>query len=165
MKARRGAYMVLLRKPEERKHFEDPDIDGRILLKCIFEKWDRSVDSIDLAENRDRWRAVVNAVMNFRVPKVLTFLSPLGDHYIYITPIATVTDIATTVITITKLHHHTSPYTHILPFRLHNQHRIQHYHRSNHHILIKRYYRLNCRNHQYNNIAKNNLQNRWLLFS
>jgi hypothetical protein len=24
----------------ERDHLEDPDIDGRIMLKCIFSKWD-----------------------------------------------------------------------------------------------------------------------------
>ena len=27
-------------KPEGRNHFEDQDVDGRIMLKWIFEKWD-----------------------------------------------------------------------------------------------------------------------------
>ena len=47
---------------------EDPGVDGRIILKCIFEKWDGGMDWLNLAEDRDRWRAVVNAVMNLRVP-------------------------------------------------------------------------------------------------
>jgi hypothetical protein len=48
---------------------EDIFIDGRIILKLIFKKlgWGR-MDSIDLAQDRDMWRALVNAVMNFRVP-------------------------------------------------------------------------------------------------
>jgi hypothetical protein len=48
---------------------EDPGVEGRIILKWIFERlggggavW------IDLAEERDRWRAVVYTVMNLRVP-------------------------------------------------------------------------------------------------
>jgi hypothetical protein len=52
----------------EEDHFEEPGLDGRIILKCISEKWDRGLDWIDLAQDRDRWRAVVNAVMNLRIP-------------------------------------------------------------------------------------------------
>ena len=39
MRAMRGAYKILVKKPEGRKHFEDPDVDGRIILKWISEKW------------------------------------------------------------------------------------------------------------------------------
>jgi hypothetical protein len=51
----------------EGEHIEDPDIDGRIILKWIVEKWDGGTDWIDLAQDTDRWRARVNAVMNLRV--------------------------------------------------------------------------------------------------
>ena len=45
-----------------------PDVDGRIILKWIFEKWDEGMDWIDLTQEKDRWWAVVNAVMNLRAP-------------------------------------------------------------------------------------------------
>jgi hypothetical protein len=52
----------------EGDHLEGPAVDGRIILKWIFEKWlGGSMDWIDLAQDRDRWRAVVNEVMNLRV--------------------------------------------------------------------------------------------------
>ena len=47
---------------------KDPGVNGRIILKLIIEKWDGGgMDWIDLAQDRDRWRAVVNAVMNLWV--------------------------------------------------------------------------------------------------
>jgi hypothetical protein len=47
----------------------DPGIDRRIILKWIFKKWDGGMDWIGLARDRDRWRALVNAIMNFLVTK------------------------------------------------------------------------------------------------
>jgi hypothetical protein len=48
---------------------EDIRVEGRTILKWIFKKagWE-GMDCIGLAQDRDRWRAVVNAVMNLRVP-------------------------------------------------------------------------------------------------
>ena len=46
---------------------EDPGVDGRVILKWILEKWDGGMGWIDLAEDRDRWRALVNVVMNLWV--------------------------------------------------------------------------------------------------
>ena len=68
MGERRGLYRVLMGKPHERDHLEDPGVDGWIILKLIFKKWYGAMDWIDLAQNRDWWLALVNAVMNFRVP-------------------------------------------------------------------------------------------------
>jgi hypothetical protein len=33
-----GVHRVLVGKPEERCHWEDPDVDGRIILRWIFRK-------------------------------------------------------------------------------------------------------------------------------
>jgi hypothetical protein len=47
---------------------EGPGIDGKIILSWIFRKWDGGMDWINLAQDRDRQRAILNAVMNLRVP-------------------------------------------------------------------------------------------------
>jgi hypothetical protein len=58
-------------------HWGDPGVDGRIILRWIFRKWDvrdrqvagtEGMDWIELAQDRDRWRALVNEVLNLRIP-------------------------------------------------------------------------------------------------
>jgi len=36
----RGVYRVLVGNLRERNHLRDPGVDGRIILRCIFRKWD-----------------------------------------------------------------------------------------------------------------------------
>ena len=53
----------------ERDHLEDLCTYGGIMLRWIFRKWNRGyMDRIDLAQDRDRWRALLKAVMSLRVP-------------------------------------------------------------------------------------------------
>ena len=47
---------------------EDKIIIIMIILRRIFRKWDGDMEWIDQAQDRDRWLALVNAVMNLRVP-------------------------------------------------------------------------------------------------
>jgi hypothetical protein len=46
---------------------EDTGVDGRIILRWIFRKWDGGKERIDLAQDRDRWKTFINAIMNFWV--------------------------------------------------------------------------------------------------
>jgi hypothetical protein len=64
MGERRGAYRALVRKPlgRPRRRWED-----NIKMDLGEVGW-RSIGWIDLAQDRDRWRAFVNGVMNVRVP-------------------------------------------------------------------------------------------------
>jgi len=51
----------------ENEHLEGLWVVGRIILKKIMKKWCGDTDCIDVTQDRNRWRAVVNAVMNLRV--------------------------------------------------------------------------------------------------
>ena len=53
----------------ERDHLEHPGIDIRIILKGIFKKWYGGMYWNSLAQDRDRWQALVSAVINFGVPQ------------------------------------------------------------------------------------------------
>jgi hypothetical protein len=52
----------------ERGHYEDHDVGGWIILRWIFEIEWCYVYWIGLVQDRDRWRALVNSVLNLRVP-------------------------------------------------------------------------------------------------
>jgi hypothetical protein len=50
-----------------RDHWEDQGVGGRTILKLILERED-GMDWIDLAQDRDQCRTLMNTVMNLRVP-------------------------------------------------------------------------------------------------
>ena len=65
----RGVYRVLVGKPEgrrplgrPRRRWEDNIRMDLWVVGC------GCVDCMELAQDRDRWRAIVSAVMNLRVP-------------------------------------------------------------------------------------------------
>jgi hypothetical protein len=69
MGERRGAYRALVGKPVGRRPLERPRRRWEDNIKMDLRKvgWG-DMDWINLAQDRDRWRALVNAVMNLRVP-------------------------------------------------------------------------------------------------
>jgi hypothetical protein len=54
-------------KPKGKRQFEDLGVDSRIIFKWLFKKWNGQL-SIDLAHDRNKLEALVNAVMNLRFP-------------------------------------------------------------------------------------------------
>jgi len=65
----RGVYRVLVGKPEGKRPLGRPRHRWEDNIKMDLQEVVRGgMDWIDLAQDRDRWRALVNAAMNLRVP-------------------------------------------------------------------------------------------------
>jgi hypothetical protein len=69
VRERRGAHRILVGRPEGKRPFERPRNKWKYNIKtdlqemgCVGRDW------IDMAHDTDRCRALVNAVMNIRVP-------------------------------------------------------------------------------------------------
>jgi hypothetical protein len=67
MGKRRGVYRVLVGKPEGKLSLERPRSKWENNIKTDLQEVGREA-WIELAQDRDRWRALVTAVMNLQVP-------------------------------------------------------------------------------------------------
>jgi hypothetical protein len=64
----RNAYRILVGEPEEKRPLGRPRRRWDNIKTDLREKgWD-GMDWIELAQDRDQWRALVNTVMNLRIP-------------------------------------------------------------------------------------------------
>ena len=69
MGERRGVYRVLVGKPEEKRPLARHRRRWEDNIKMDLQEVGRGCgDWMELATDRDRWRALVSTVMNFRVP-------------------------------------------------------------------------------------------------
>jgi hypothetical protein len=66
---KRNSYRLLVGKPEGRRPLGRPRrrSSDNIRMDLVEVGWG-DVDWIGLAQDRDRWRALVNSVLNLRVP-------------------------------------------------------------------------------------------------
>jgi hypothetical protein len=67
--AKRNVCRILVGNPEEKRPLGRPRLRWMNNIKMDLREigWD-SMDWVDLTQDRSQWRALVNTVMNFRVP-------------------------------------------------------------------------------------------------
>jgi hypothetical protein len=68
MGERTGAYRILVGRPESRRPLGKPRRRWEDNIKMDLQDVGWGMDWIELAQDRDRWRSLANAVINFRVP-------------------------------------------------------------------------------------------------
>ena len=64
----RGAYRAVVGKPEGKRPLGRPRCRWEDNIKMGLREIGRGIEWINVAQVRDRWRALVNTVMNLRVP-------------------------------------------------------------------------------------------------
>jgi hypothetical protein len=68
MGEKKGAHRILVGRPEGRRPLGRPRRRWEDNIKMDFQELGWGMDWIELAQDKDRWRTVVNAVMNLRFP-------------------------------------------------------------------------------------------------
>ena len=64
----RGVHRVLVGKPEGKRPLGRPRLRWEDNIKLDLWEVGGGGDWMELAQDRDRWRALVNTVMNLRIP-------------------------------------------------------------------------------------------------
>ena len=68
MREGRGVHRVLVGKPEGKRPWGRPRRRWEDNIKMDLREVGRGADWMELAQDRDRWRVLVNTVMNLRIP-------------------------------------------------------------------------------------------------
>jgi hypothetical protein len=65
---KRSAYRILVGRPEGSRQLDRPRRRSEDNIKMDLQEVEWGMDWIELAQDRDRWRALVNAVMKLQIP-------------------------------------------------------------------------------------------------